>query len=150
MCKIMKYYGGAKMAYKNTVYNSIFVTNMENMRIKAKLTKQQLASMANIPPTVLSEYASLFKPIPLEHAVRISDAFGVTLNEMLNRYEETPYIKNVFKDDLRLYYRFIKIMEAITCNFDIMNDKMYKNAISTLLLDLGQIRAEKLKEHNII
>lgn len=59
--------------------------NIENLRAKKKLSQQRLAALAGIPRSTLTNIASGAGNPSLENLVKIADALGVGIEELLSR-----------------------------------------------------------------
>lgn len=100
------------MKIDDTNFFNIFSDNLRELRKKRKLTQEELAELADMSTTIISEYENTRKKPSIIAAKNIADALGVTLDELCGNDIENQFKRKLDNEAVLTVLSALRILQA--------------------------------------
>lgn len=100
------------MKIDDTNFFNIFSDNLRELRKKRKLTQEELAELADMSTTIISDYENTRKKPSIIAVKNIADALGVTLDELCGNDIENQFKRKLDNEAVLTVLSALKILQA--------------------------------------
>lgn len=100
------------MKKDDTSIKDLFSDNLIELRRKRNITQEELAEMANLSTTIISDYENRKKTPSIASAKKIADTLRVTLDELCGNDTENQFKRKLDNEAVLTVLGALKILQA--------------------------------------